>query len=327
MQTQPHPQDGKSGLFRSALDERPQDSFDGDGLQSDTPRAGSQGEEIVKRPICVTCFQLSNRSDGEPLRCEAVDGSGLGIVCCLAGKINMQISNDGKITEHSILAGRLGCYACSHGWCQTRCASEECARILKLRFSHATLHALMGGTTVPRQDMAPVYKSRFIGMVRDIAPQMNPVIDSLQDALRCRQNADLLVLAKALELLYLHFSSDPQVNAATIDPRNEKAIQKARFLLTHHLETPPSLSELANAVGMSVSKLKMLFPKICGMPPYEYLRKMRMHRAMELLHQDGMNVTEAAMAVGYSSISYFAKAFHREYAIYPSQVRRRPTER
>jgi AraC-like DNA-binding protein len=33
------------------------------------------------------------------------------------------------------------------------------------------------------------------------------------------------------------------------------------------------------------------------------------------------------MAVGYSSISYFAKAFHREYAIYPSQVRRRPTER
>jgi AraC-like DNA-binding protein len=301
--------------------------LDGDGLQSIMPHANTREERPASRPVCVKCFQLSHRRDGGVLQCEAVDGKGLGIICCLEGKINMLISDNGNVTEHTIPAGQLGCYACPYGWCQTRCASEEYARILKLRFSHASLEALMGGATVLQQKIAPASKTRLVGMVRDITPQMNHVIDRIQDALRYKHDTDLLVLAKALELLSLHLSSGHKLNASKIDPRDHKAIQKARLLLTHNLETPPSLSELANAVGMSVSKLKILFPRIWGMPPYEYLRKMRMHRAMELLCRDGMNVTEAAMAVGYSSISHFTKAFHREYAIYPSQVRRRPTER
>ncbi|BBO83656.1 hypothetical protein DSCO28_42220 [Desulfosarcina ovata subsp. sediminis] len=297
--------------------------FDGDGLQSNMPHSDPPVERTASHPVCVKCVHLNNRCDGEAVRCETIGGSSLGMICCLAGKISIRISDNGKITEHSILAGRLGCYFCSRGWCQAVCASGECARILKLRFSHAALHALMGETTVPGQDMPSARKSRFVGMVRDTTPQMNQIIGNIQDALQCMPDAELLVLAKALELLYLHFSSTPQVNTPKIDSCDNKAIQKARLILIHHLETPPSLSELANAVGMSVSKLKMLFPKFFGMPPYEYLRKMRMQRAMDLLHQHGMNVTETAMAVGYSSISHFAKAFHRQYAVFPSQVRRR----
>ena len=293
-------------------------------MQSLMPHADSRDARTALRPVCVKCFQLSHRVDGGALRCEAVNGSGLGMICCLAGKINMQIADEGNITEHSIHAGRMGCYACPHGWCRTACASGKCARILKLRFSHAALEALLGRAVVLQQKMAPACKSRLIGMVRDITPQMNYVIDSIQNALRCKHDTELLLLAKAMELLYLHLSSGHKLTAPQIDPRDRKAIQKARLLLAHNLEAPPSLNELANAVGMSVSKLKILFPKMCGMPPYEYLRKMRMQRAMELLHQDGLNVTEAAMAVGYSSLSHFSKAFYREYAIHPSQARRLP---
>ncbi len=292
-------------------------------MQNEVHRTYPGREKSAPIPVCVECFQLCHHRDGESLRCDAAEGSSLGMICCLSGKIKMQISDNGQITEYSILAGRLGCYSCPRGSCRTMCTSQECARILKLRFSHTILRASMGHAADFQQDTVPARKERWVGIVRDITPQMNQVIRNLRDALQCRRGTELLILAKAIELLYLHFSSGPWVVAPNIDPRDHKAIQKARFLLTHNLETPPSLSELAAAVGMSVSKLKMLFPKICGMPPYEYLRKIRMQRAMELLHQDGINVTEAAMAVGYSSISHFSKAFHREYTIYPSQIRRR----
>ncbi len=288
----------------------------------DAPHDDSHLQRALSPPFCVRCDHLSCRPDDAPLRCDALDGGCLGIICCLAGNVHMQISDNGTIAQHSIPAGRLGCYACSRGQCLTRCLSTQCARILNLRFSTASLQALMGGSTVSGRHLVPGAESQFVGMVRDITPPMIPVIDSIQEALRRRPTAELLLLAKTLELLYLHLSVPPQAHAPTINTRDHEAILKARHLLIHCLEAPPSLSELATAVGMSVSKLKLLFPKICGMPPYEYLRKMRMQRAKALLCQEGMNVTEAAMAVGYNSISHFSKAFHREYAVHPSQVRR-----
>ena len=41
----------------------------------------------------------------------------------------------------------------------------------------------------------------------------------------------------------------------------------------------------------------------------QYLRKLRMQRAAELLESGKYNVTEAALEVGYSSLSHFSQAF------------------
>ena len=41
----------------------------------------------------------------------------------------------------------------------------------------------------------------------------------------------------------------------------------------------------------------------------QYLRNIRMERAAELLRTGRYNVTEAAIEVGYSSLSHFSKAF------------------
>jgi len=41
----------------------------------------------------------------------------------------------------------------------------------------------------------------------------------------------------------------------------------------------------------------------------QYLRKLRMERAAGLLRTGKYNVTEAAMEVGYSSLSHFSQAF------------------
>jgi AraC-like DNA-binding protein len=48
-----------------------------------------------------------------------------------------------------------------------------------------------------------------------------------------------------------------------------------------------------------------------------YLGNLRLERAAELLRSGRLNVTEAATAVGYSSLSHFSKAFAEMFGVSP----------
>lgn len=80
-------------------------------------------------------------------------------------------------------------------------------------------------------------------------------------------------------------------------------------LLRKNLVEPLSLEEIGREVGCSPFHLSRTFSREVGMSIPQYLRKLRMERAAELLQSGKYNVTEAAMAVGYSSLSHFSQAF------------------
>jgi AraC-like DNA-binding protein len=80
-------------------------------------------------------------------------------------------------------------------------------------------------------------------------------------------------------------------------------------LLRKHLVEPPSLEAIGREVGCSPFHLSRTFSAETGMTIPQYLRKLRMELAAELLQSGRHNVTEAAMAVGYSSLSHFSQSF------------------
>jgi AraC-like DNA-binding protein len=88
--------------------------------------------------------------------------------------------------------------------------------------------------------------------------------------------------------------------------------------LARDIESPPSLSQLGREVGCSPFYLSRLFSEHTGMTISRYLRNLRLERAAELLRRGRVNVTEAAMAVGYSSLSHFSKAFAEMFGVCPS---------
>lgn len=61
----------------------------------------------------------------------------------------------------------------------------------------------------------------------------------------------------------------------------------------------------------------------------QYLRKLRMERAAELLRSGKYNVTEAALEVGYSSLSHFSQAFCQTMGrcpgLYPLKTPQQPS--
>ncbi len=86
-------------------------------------------------------------------------------------------------------------------------------------------------------------------------------------------------------------------------------VERTTAILRTHLAEPPDIEALGAQVGCSPFYLSRLFSKEMGMTIPQYLRQVRVERAAELLLGGRHNVTEAAMEVGYSSLSHFSKAF------------------
>jgi AraC family transcriptional regulator len=86
-------------------------------------------------------------------------------------------------------------------------------------------------------------------------------------------------------------------------------VERVIAILRQHLAEPLSLEEIGREVGCSPFYLSRTFSAKTGTTIPQYLRRLRMERAAELLKTGKYNVTEAALEVGYSSLSHFSQAF------------------
>ncbi len=72
-----------------------------------------------------------------------------------------------------------------------------------------------------------------------------------------------------------------------------------------------SMPEIAEAVGLSVSRFNEKFKEETGLTPADYLNRLRCDKAMEMLSSGKHSVTETSFNTGFSSTQYFAKVFRK----------------
>ena len=81
-----------------------------------------------------------------------------------------------------------------------------------------------------------------------------------------------------------------------------------------------TLGELAEQCGMDEARFSYLFFRIYHIRPIDYLIRLRLKKAAELLSQ-GMSVAEAADQVGYQDALYFSRLFKKHYGFAPSRLK------
>ncbi len=96
-------------------------------------------------------------------------------------------------------------------------------------------------------------------------------------------------------------------------------VAKVREALLQDLENPPTLEELARLCGCHPQYLSRTFSEAAGTTISLFLRRLRIERAAELMSTGRMNASEAALEVGYRSLSHFSQAFRAEKGRSPSQ--------
>jgi AraC-like DNA-binding protein len=127
-------------------------------------------------------------------------------------------------------------------------------------------------------------------------------------------------LGRVLEILSQTLFPDEDPNelfCQKYQRTNRERIERVRFLIERDLENPPSLLMLAQETGCSPFYLSRVFAQESGVSIPKFLRLKRIEKAAELLRAGRANVTEAAVAVGYTSLSAFNKAFVEHFGCCP----------
>jgi len=81
--------------------------------------------------------------------------------------------------------------------------------------------------------------------------------------------------------------------------------------------SPLTVDELAAEAFMSVPAFHRVFKQVTTESPLQYLKKVRLSKARDLIMLDGCRASEAARIVGYNSASQFSREFKRHFNYSP----------
>ena len=161
-----------------------------------------------------------------------------------------------------------------------------------------------------------------------VTPPIQRVIDEIRLNPYSGELQNIFLLAKSLELLVLcvdqyERSVNPPSAYLKSNTDREK-IMAARDLINERVEAPPSLSEIAQAVGLNECKLKRGFKEMFHSTAFGYLTERRLNLAQRYLLDTRKTAAEIAMELGYSSPQHFSHQFKKKFGVTPNSVRNNP---
>ncbi|MCM1123665.1 MAG: helix-turn-helix domain-containing protein [Eubacterium sp.] len=116
------------------------------------------------------------------------------------------------------------------------------------------------------------------------------------------------------------FSPEGGTSQANISP--EEVVTIIREYVDSHYNQNIRITMFAEQYFFSTEYLTRLFRNRYGCTIYEYVQKLRMERAKELLEDENNKIIEIAERLGYADNHYFSRAFRNYYHISPSQYRK-----
>lgn len=162
-------------------------------------------------------------------------------------------------------------------------------------------------------------KASAISAVQRMATSFLSVIETLRHPPVFAPAQAIWFQSKAVELAAQVFFQPPEgeLFCTRAQRAARERVERVRVILRERLADPPQLEELGKMVGCSFFYLSRLFSQEAGMTIQQYIRRVRMDRAAELLRTGKCNVTEAALEVGYNSLSHFSSTFHETFGCCP----------
>ena len=133
-------------------------------------------------------------------------------------------------------------------------------------------------------------------------------------------NSGVLHECLAAEALFNYLLSDWQIRLKS-GQQEELSLQEIVLLLEKGRHNKINFSEIAHEAGMSERSFRNAVHRACGMSPKEYIIKMEMETAMDLLRTTPKSVSEISSQLNYDNPFYFSRVFKKYFGISPVQAR------
>lgn len=111
-----------------------------------------------------------------------------------------------------------------------------------------------------------------------------------------------------------------KINLLTIDEQNVEWAEK--ILSENILSNFIGIENLSRKVGMSSTKLKILFKEKYGISIYQYFQYKQMQYAFKALKSNSLQIKTLAKELGYQNVSKFSNTFRKHFKILPSELKK-----
>jgi transcriptional regulator GlxA family with amidase domain len=131
-----------------------------------------------------------------------------------------------------------------------------------------------------------------------------------------------LAIARYLVVYLRRGGADPQLSP-WLEGRNHvhPAVHRAQDAVAADLTREWSLGALARVACVSDRHLSRLFNEHVGMSIVQYVNRLRVARAQELLSKTQLGMEQVAERTGFGSVRQFRRAWHRVHATAPRAAR------
>jgi AraC family transcriptional activator of pyochelin receptor len=165
-------------------------------------------------------------------------------------------------------------------------------------------------------------------------PELMPMGDLLErvdELMRSEHYGSLrriFLEAKIIELLVRCLQGPATLPARPrpLAARDVDRMVEARERLLGSMASPPTLAELARAVGTNEFKLKHDFKTVFKQPVYAFLLHHRLAHARRLILETDRAIKDIATEVGYVHVAHFSAAFRKTFGLPPGRLRKEGAE-
>lgn len=110
----------------------------------------------------------------------------------------------------------------------------------------------------------------------------------------------------------------PTTDIEYATPLDKEFMEKILTLIDENMEDPEfSINNLCVKLGMSRSSLYNKLKSLTDQAPNDFIRILRLKKAVSLLHTHKYNISEIATMTGFPDSSYFSTAFKKQYGMSP----------
>lgn len=129
------------------------------------------------------------------------------------------------------------------------------------------------------------------------------------------------ILANHIDQLYQEATKTE--NASSLNSRELKSIMSVIECIKESPQEAYTIDMLCGITGLSPAKLQEGFKAINKRTVSDYIRHIRLQKALNLIKTSDLNISEIVYSIGFTSRSYFCKIFKAEYGCSPKQYKRK----
>lgn len=108
--------------------------------------------------------------------------------------------------------------------------------------------------------------------------------------------------------------------------RTAEALECARSYIDANFSDDLDLATVAGVAGLNPFHFSRLFKRFTGSSPHQYLLRVRLERAAQLLKDTRMRIIDIALTVGFQDATHFTRSFRRYTGVTPSAYRLKPQD-